>query len=49
VLIPELNTGQLRRLVRAEYLVPAVGLNKVAGIPFKVNEISDKIMEMLEA
>jgi 2-oxoglutarate/2-oxoacid ferredoxin oxidoreductase subunit alpha len=49
VLIPELNTGQLRMLVRAEFLVPADGLNKVAGIPFKVSEIADKIMEMLEA
>jgi 2-oxoglutarate/2-oxoacid ferredoxin oxidoreductase subunit alpha len=49
VLVPELNTGQLRRLVRAEYLVPAVGLNKVAGIPFKVGEIEQAILEELGA
>jgi 2-oxoglutarate/2-oxoacid ferredoxin oxidoreductase subunit alpha len=49
VLIPELNTGQLKFLVRAEFLVPAEGLNKVAGVPFQINELTDKIEEMLEA
>ena len=48
VLVPELNTGQLLRLIRAEYLVDAVGLNKVAGIPFQVTEIDEKIAEMVE-
>lgn len=46
ILIPELNTGQLLKLIRAEFLIGAVGLNKVAGEPFKVSEITDKIMEM---
>ncbi|MGD2101592.1 MAG: 2-oxoacid:acceptor oxidoreductase subunit alpha, partial [Acidimicrobiia bacterium] len=46
ILIPELNTGQLLKLIRSEYLIDAVGLNKVAGEPFKVNEIADKITEM---
>ena len=36
VLIPELNLGQLRMLIRAEYLVDAIGLNKVQGKPFSV-------------
>ncbi len=48
VLIPELNTGQLLRLIRAEFLLNATGLNKVAGEPFKVAEIADKIMEMIK-
>jgi 2-oxoglutarate ferredoxin oxidoreductase subunit alpha len=39
VLVPELNTGQLRMLLRAEYLVDARGLNKVQGQPFLVEEI----------
>ncbi len=47
ILIPELNTGQLLRHIRAEYLVNATGLNKVAGEPFKVAEIADKIVEMV--
>ena len=48
VLIPELNTGQLLKVIRAEYLFNAVGLNKVAGEPFKVTEITEKILEMVE-
>ena len=48
ILIPELNTGQLLKLIRAEFLINAVGLNKVMGEPFKVSEITDKIMEMAQ-
>ncbi len=39
VLIPEINTGQLRLLVRGRYLVDAVGLNQVRGKPFPVPEV----------
>lgn len=46
VLIPELNTGQLLKHLRSEYLIDATGLNKVMGEPFKVAEITAKIMEM---
>lgn len=48
VLVPELNCGQLRFLIRAEFLVDAIGLNKVEGKPFLVNEISRKIGEILD-
>jgi len=48
VLIPELNTGQLLKVVRAEFLIDAAGLNKVAGEPFKVSEITEKILEMVK-
>jgi 2-oxoglutarate ferredoxin oxidoreductase subunit alpha len=48
VLIPEMNTGQLLKVIRAEFLLDAVGLNKVAGEPFKVSEITDKILEMVK-
>ncbi|HEY7158453.1 MAG TPA: 2-oxoacid:acceptor oxidoreductase subunit alpha [Gemmataceae bacterium] len=49
VLIPELNAGQLRTLIRAAYLVDAVGLNKVQGKPFLVREIESKIEELLRS
>jgi 2-oxoglutarate ferredoxin oxidoreductase subunit alpha len=48
ILIPELNTGQLRKVIRAEYLVDAKGLNKIAGEPFKISEITEKILEMIK-
>ncbi|HEU4401063.1 MAG TPA: 2-oxoglutarate ferredoxin oxidoreductase subunit alpha, partial [Candidatus Polarisedimenticolia bacterium] len=47
VLVPELNLGQLRMLLRARYLVDAVGLNKVQGKPFKVTEIARAIDGLL--
>ena len=47
VLVPELNMGQLLWLLRAKYLVDAVGLNKIQGRPFKQAEVEQKIEEML--
>jgi 2-oxoglutarate/2-oxoacid ferredoxin oxidoreductase subunit alpha len=47
VLVPELNMGQLLWLLRAKYLVDAVGLNKIQGRPFKQLEVEQKIEEML--
>jgi 2-oxoglutarate ferredoxin oxidoreductase subunit alpha len=49
ILVPEMNLGQLVRVLRAEYLVDAVGLNKIQGLPFKVSEIIGRINRMLEA
>ncbi len=46
VLVPELNKGQLLMLLRAKYLVDAVGLNKVQGRPFAVSELLRKMTEM---
>src|SRR5205085_7694105 len=48
VLVPELNAGQLRLLLRGIFLVDAVGLNKVQGRPFLVSEIEQKIEELLK-
>jgi 2-oxoglutarate ferredoxin oxidoreductase subunit alpha len=48
ILVPELNTGQLLWLLRAKFLVDAVGLNKIQGRPFKQSELEQKIEEMLD-
>jgi 2-oxoglutarate ferredoxin oxidoreductase subunit alpha len=47
VLVPELNGGQLLMLLRAKFLVDAVGLHKIQGRPFLAAEIEKKIEEML--
>ncbi len=47
ILVPELNRGQLVRLLRAEFLAPAEVLSKVQGQPFKIGEIVARIEEML--
>jgi 2-oxoglutarate ferredoxin oxidoreductase subunit alpha len=49
VLIPEMNLGQLLSLVRAEFLVDAVGYNKVRGLPFRAQELEDAITALVEA
>jgi len=47
ILVPELNMGQLSWVLRAKYLVNAVGLNKIQGRPFKQAELDQKIEETL--
>ena len=46
VLVPEMNLGQLARLVRAEYLVDAQTFTRMAGVPFRAAEMEAKILEM---
>ncbi len=47
VLVAELNMGQLRTVLRAEFLVDAVGLNKIQGQPFKVREVITAVEKLL--
>jgi 2-oxoglutarate ferredoxin oxidoreductase subunit alpha len=47
VLIPELNNGQLIRIIRDQYLIDAKGINKIMGIPFAKQEIKDEVKKML--
>ena len=49
VLIPELNLGQLAMIIRSKYLVDAQTMSKVKGRPFKVSEIRERILELLNA
>ena len=48
VLVPELNRGQLRAILRSEFLVDAIGLNKIQGKPFAVREVIEKIESLLK-
>lgn len=47
VIIPELNNGQLIKIIRDKYLVDAKGFNKIMGIPFTKTELVDQIKKML--
>jgi len=49
VLVPEINSGQLVRMLRAEYLVDAVGFNRVRGMPLQTQEIYEAVGQLLEA
>ena len=47
ILVPELNLGQLSKLLRAEFLVDAKSYNKLRGVPFRAAEIEAVILEQL--
>jgi 2-oxoglutarate/2-oxoacid ferredoxin oxidoreductase subunit alpha len=49
ILIPEMNLGQLLKLVRAEFLVDAIGYNRVRGTPFKASELADAITALVDS
>lgn len=49
VLVPELNNGQLVRIIRDKFLIDAQPLNKIQGQPFTTVEIKNKVKEMLNA
>ena len=48
VLVPELNMGQLLKVLRAKYLIAATGLNKIKGQPFKISEIEAAVDALLK-
>jgi 2-oxoglutarate ferredoxin oxidoreductase subunit alpha len=47
VLVPEMNLGQLSRLLRAEFLVDAKSVTKVRGVPFTAGELEQAILDTL--
>ncbi len=49
VLVPEINNGQLVKILRAEYLVDAQPLNKIKGVPFEAAEIKNAVLEILKS
>ena len=49
ILVPEINLGQLLKLIRAEFLVDATGFNLVRGIPFRAGEVAEAIDAMVDA
>lgn len=48
VLIPEMNSGQLLQLIRAEFLIPATGFSKVQGLPFTTAELKERIVKLFK-
>ena len=47
VLIPEINAGQLIKIIRGEFLVDAIGLNEVKGQPLNTSTIVEKVKELI--
>ncbi len=49
VLIPEMNLGQLVKIIRSEFLVPAESYPKIQGMPFRIEEIEERILHTMES
>lgn len=47
VVVPEINNGQLVKIIRDKYLIPAIPYNKIQGVPFSTEEIVKRIKELL--
>lgn len=47
ILVPEINLGQLSKILKSEFLAPVVSFNKVRGLPLRTSDIEDKILELL--
>ncbi len=48
ILVPEINLGQLITVLRSKYLVPAIGFNRIRGLPFRSVELESEIEEILK-
>jgi 2-oxoglutarate ferredoxin oxidoreductase subunit alpha len=48
VIIPEINLGQLRMLIRAHFLIDAIGINEVRGRMFRVQDLVDRTIEIMK-
>jgi len=48
VIVPEINMGQLSRLIRAEFLIETVSINRMRGLPFRAGELEEEILELME-
>jgi 2-oxoglutarate ferredoxin oxidoreductase subunit alpha len=47
VLIPELNSGQLLSIIRGEFVVDAIGYNKIEGLPILAEEMEQAMLELI--
>ena len=48
VVVPEINTGQLSKLIRAEFLIDTIGINKVRALPFRAGDLEQELLKIME-
>ncbi|MDQ3958643.1 MAG: 2-oxoacid:acceptor oxidoreductase subunit alpha [Actinomycetota bacterium] len=47
IVIPEMNMGQLSRLIRAEFLIDTISINQVKGLPFRAGDLEERLLELV--
>jgi 2-oxoglutarate ferredoxin oxidoreductase subunit alpha len=48
VVIPEINMGQLNRVIRAEFLIDTIAINKVRTLPFRAGDLEQELLRIME-
>jgi 2-oxoglutarate ferredoxin oxidoreductase subunit alpha len=48
IVVPEMNMGQLSKLVRSEFLVPTININQVKGLPFRAGDLENRLLEIID-
>jgi 2-oxoglutarate/2-oxoacid ferredoxin oxidoreductase subunit alpha len=49
VVVPEMNMGQLSKMVRSEFLINTININQVRGLPFRAGDLENRILEIMDA
>jgi 2-oxoglutarate ferredoxin oxidoreductase subunit alpha len=47
VVVPEMNTGQLSKLVRSDFLIDATSITSVRGSPFRTTDLEHQLLEIV--
>ena len=48
IVVPEMNMGQLSKLVRSEFLIPTININQVKGLPFRAGDLESRLLEIMD-
>jgi 2-oxoglutarate ferredoxin oxidoreductase subunit alpha len=48
VVVPEMNMGQLSKLIRSEFLIPTININQVKGLPFRAGDLENRLLEIMD-
>src|SRR5688500_3824175 len=48
IVVPEMNMGQLSKMVRAEFLIPTININQVKGLPFRAGDLENRLLEIMD-
>jgi 2-oxoglutarate/2-oxoacid ferredoxin oxidoreductase subunit alpha len=47
IVIPEMNMGQLSKLIRSEFMIDSISINKMKGLPFRASELEEHLLELV--
>ena len=48
IVVPEMNMGQLSKMIRSEFLIPTININQVKGLPFRAGDLETRLLEIMD-